>query len=267
MALCFVLGICTGRASLLGRNSGEKLDAGTPPPPSAATASPTSEAPPPLASNAGEEIRETELLDALPEAWRDDPRVGIARSLAELGGGPLEILDVVVNSMSDDEIASVLSSMTALGSEKLRRVRDPRAYAHRMAELGLAGLLSESEFDDPQLPDVHFSERRDFEIAEEENRRQFLPEGKIFANFEMGEYDGDEVLVKWTRVDDPKIMLFRHYEIRPDAEHNHVWLKPDAGWNPGRYRVAFYSADEVMRPLAVGHYQIASETTPSHQPR
>ncbi len=168
--------------------------------------------------------------------------------------------------MSDDEIASVLSSMTALGSEKLRRVRDPRAYAHRMAELGLAGLLSESEFDDPQLLDVHF---RNAGISKSQRRRiggSFCPRAR-FRQLRMGEYDGDEVLVKWTRVDDPKIMLFRHYEIRPDAEHNHVWLKPDAGWNPGRYRVAFYSADEVMRPLAVGHYQIASETTPSHQPR
>ena len=64
--------------------------------------------------------------------------------------------------------------------------------------------------------------------------------------------------MKWTRLDDPELVLFRPYPVTPGARYSEVWLRPDSNLRPGRYKVTFYSGDETMRPLASGLYSVPS---------
>ena len=88
-------------------------------------------------------------------------------------------------------------------------------------------------------------------------REQFNPdEPQIYAVFPTEDFEGDTVMIKWYRRDQPKILLLQRYSIVPGEPHGYVWFRPDGGWEPGQYEVNIYSGDEAMRPLAAGHYAV-----------
>ena len=60
----------------------------------------------------------------LPDAWESDPRLDLARKLAEWGGDPGETLEVIIDSMSDRELRVALTSLTNFNEEHLDGVRD-----------------------------------------------------------------------------------------------------------------------------------------------
>ena len=64
--------------------------------------------------------------------------------------------------------------------------------------------------------------------------------------------------MKWTRLDDPEVVLFRTFPIRPGARYSEIPLEADRALPPGRYKVAFYSADEAMEPVASGRYSVVA---------
>ncbi len=196
------------------------------------------------------------LRRARAEREQAIPRVDLLRLLARFSPDPKAMVGVVVDAMSEEELAASLASFTDISSEKITNSDEPRALAHRLAELAMEGFLDFSNQDAAGMENVSFSEGGTAEPLSTSEVGKFGGDGRIRATFPMGTYKGDEVFVKWTRLDDPKIMLFNHYPIRPSSAHNYVWLEPEDGWDAGEYQVNFYTADDTLTPLSWGRYQI-----------
>jgi hypothetical protein len=210
-------------------------------------------------TNATATARRRALLEAALGENEDHPQADLFRLLARFNGDPTEVIGVVVDAMTRKELIASVSSFTDISPEKLKNSADPKAFAQRLAQLAMEGLLHTGPeptqaasviFTDGLVPPV------DGEVPA--GVRKIIGDGPVLASFPMGSYENDEVFVKWTRVDDPKIMLFNHYPIRPEQDFNYVWLRPKEGWEPGEYQVNFYSADDTMTPLAEGRYVIDS---------
>ena len=204
----------------------------------------------------GSKAAQSEVLDALIDKAGDDPRADLIRTLARFSSDPARVLGVIIDTMSDRELTASISSLTDIAPEKVKESGDSKAYARRLAELAMEGLLQVQGTEGPILKNVTFSEEGAGAAEEPTRLTNFSGDGRILATFPMGDYGRDEVFVKWTRVDDPKIMLFNHYPIKSDAETNYVWMRPKEGWDPGEYRVDFYTADDSLTPIAGGWYVI-----------
>lgn len=217
--------------------------------------SPRGRAEPPVA----ETTPRRDLLEGVLEENEDHPQAELFRLLTRFSGDPTEVIGVIVDRMTREELVASVSSFTEISPEKFKQSADPRALAQRLAQLAMEGLLLTAP-EGGQVASVVFSNGR-IPPADDEapaGVRKIVGDGPVLASFPMGSYAKDEVFVKWTRVDDPKIMLFNHYPIRPEEDSNYVWLSPKEGWEPGEYQVNFYSADDGLTPLAEGRYVIDS---------
>ena len=63
-------------------------------------------------------------------------------------------------------------------------------------------------------------------------------------------------MVKWYRVDDPKVYIFDKYDISKDKNNNFVWLEKPSGWNEGLYGVEIYSMEDNLSLMAYGEYSV-----------
>ena len=200
-------------------------------------------------------------IKRLTEEWLEPSAKGdsaqeLVRTLSDWGGNPQAVIEGVIDSMSDDQISALLTSLTSLDRESLDDVYDVRAYANRMAELALGDLTGEPALRDPGLPPIYFSDSPDPQRAVDENLSEFENPGRLHAILPMDDYKGDEVFVKWTRVNDQEVMLFDRYPIQAKSDYNWVYLEPREGWPSGEYSVDFYSSDEEMQPVAGGDFQV-----------
>ena len=182
---------------------------------------------------------------------------------------PIEILDAVIDSLRDDEIIAALSTATQMDPEELRDVRDPRAMAQRMSAIAMEDLIDTGRVESDDLARVRFSKDgpRDSNDSQGDSAPQAPGEGgpsrfsgkdSIRATFSTADYADRRVFMKWSRVDEPEVVLFRPYPVTPGARTSEVALRHRSKLPPGRYKVAFYSGDETMRPLASGRYTVVS---------
>ena len=195
------------------------------------------------------EAKQRDLLETLLEQAEGDSQVDLVRLLGRFSRDPQEVAGVIIDAMSDAELVASLSSFTDISPEKLKSSSDPKALAHRLVDLAMESLVQLPNSGDSGAQGVYFSEAL-VEDPLQESSTRFTGDERILANFAMGDYRGKEIFVKWTRVDDPKIMLFNHYPIRAERDFNHVWLRPDEGWDPGEYQVNFYTADDSLAPTS-----------------
>jgi len=178
-------------------------------------------------------------------------------------GNPAAALGAVIDSLRDDEIIAALSTATHMDPEELRDVRDLRALAQRMSEVAMEDLIGGAADPGSDLDTVYFSEEALSGDPPSGDRapakpRTFSGKEPILATFPTADYPDERVFMKWTRLDDPELVLFRPYPVTPGARYSEVWLRPDSNLRPGRYKVTFYSGDETMRPLASGLYSVPS---------
>ena len=182
---------------------------------------------------------------------------------------PAAALGAVIDSLRDDEIIAALSTATHMDPEELRDVRDLRALAQRMSEVAIQDLVGNAESPTRGQNTVYFSKEAlagDPPAGDQApaKPRKFGAEEPILATFPTADYSEERVFMKWTRLDDPELLLFRAYPVAPGARYTEVWLRPESKMRPGRYKVAFYSGDEAMRPLASGHYSVPRPDEDTH---
>ena len=197
-----------------------------------------------------------QLAEQWMEAADAAPAQDLVRTFSDWGGDPQGVVENVIDSMSDEQLGSLLSSLTSLDQDELDDVYDIRRYANRMAELALGDLTGEAPLRDSGLQEVYFSDSPDAARAIEEAATEFENPKRLHAILPMENYQGDRVFVKWTRVDDQEVMLFDQYPIRAESDYNWVYLEPRSGWPSGEYSVDFYSSDEEMMPVGGGNYRI-----------
>jgi hypothetical protein len=181
--------------------------------------------------------------------------------LAQSGEDPREIFGTVIDALRDDEIIAALATITDMSAEEVRDVRDPRALAQRMSEIAVSDLLGSPGSRPPGLGEVYFSTESDpRDLGDGKKTGPFNGKETLFARFSRDDHRDDRVFMKWTRMKGPEIILFRRFPVSTNSEIAEIELRPNSPLPPGLYKVAFYSDDDRMRPLASGHYSVAPPT-------
>ena len=162
----------------------------------------------------------------------------------------------IISTMSDREIQSIVASAAHLSPEELDEVRDMRAFAMRLAEVAMEGIVEPGE-EANEARRVVFTTRPETVDPESVARDRFESnENRIYAVFPTDHYGQDAVMMKWYRRDRPQILLFERYPIQRGEAYGYVWLNRTEGWEPGEYQVDLYAADETMTRLARGRYTV-----------
>jgi len=201
-----------------------------------------------------------ELQGALFDSWMNSLMLAArARSLEsvieEMQAGdvePHELVRGVVSEMSESELELTIAMATDFSSEDLEDVEDVRAFATRLADIAMDGLIVDAS-DETGNAEVVFSPSTD---PAEARDRFSEDEGRIYAIFTTEGYDLPTVMLKWFRVDEPQLMLFRRFKIVVGRDAGWIWVDGEHEWDPGDYQVDIYSGDEEMTRLGVGRYVV-----------
>ncbi len=223
------------------------------PPPVPVPTAPTS----PTVAAAGSSVAEEALDRVLANTGLSDPRAALERYGFNWRGEVEPAVDFVIDQMSDDELMSVISSLTNLTESEVSSVRDLREFASRLSSVAFDGVFSEPEPSAPEVGAVTFSTRVTPENAAEQASENFeVGDDRIYAVFPSEGYRHDKVLAKWYRRDRPALLMLETHAIDPDDNLSYVWFKPDAGWEPGEYGVEFYTTDDDVEQIATGYYTV-----------
>jgi hypothetical protein len=214
----------------------------------------------PAASTAREQALEEALEGSkLTTLWLAARADSLEALLEGLRGGDLDhrrVVDHAIENLDEQELRSIVASAANLSPEELEEVQDLPAFAARLAEVAMEDMLEPGE-PVTGANRVVFTTTPETRDPEARARSRFAREqNRIYAAFPTADYEQDSVMIKWYRSDPPQILLFERYPIRRGEAHGFVWLQPTGGWEPGRYQVDIYAADEAVTRLAQGRYTI-----------
>jgi hypothetical protein len=243
MIAVLVLG-AAGLGFVLGRATAPMPEAG----PNASTASPTG---PTDAGTDGQRV----LAD--PESL--EGMRAMAEHAIEWGADPNALVSGAMDQMSDEQLITLVTSLTDYGREELEGVHDMRAFVSRLAAIAMDGTLAPSEDLPPGLAHVEFATEVGPDNSASNPTNHFRADAaRIYAVFASEELGGEEIFAKWVRVEDGEVLLFGRYQIEPGDDHSYVWMaRPDQSWVPGSYRVDFYTSDESLDLLASGSHTVS----------
>ena len=175
-------------------------------------------------------VAEQEDLQALPELV-----------MASLDQIPLEL------------IAPSIERYTLIPAEVMQSMPDQRAFVNRLAEVAMEGIVSEPEEEPrPVFGPVDFSRNAGYAPAQ---KVFYTTDLVVFAEFDSYSFEQTQVLVKWYRVGDGKVFLFKQMPIR-NNERNYVWINDNNGIEPGNYKVEIYEVSQEMPLLSSGRYRV-----------
>jgi len=192
----------------------------------------------------------------------DDESLEGMREMAERaidwGADPDALVQGAMGQLSDEQLIALVTSLTDFERDELEDVHDMRAFVTRLAEIAMDGTLAPAENLPPDLAHVQFTTDVGPDNSALGPSSHFGPDAeRIYAVFESDELGGHEVFAKWVRVEDGEVMLFGRYQIEPGDDYSYVWMgQPSAGWEPGSYRVDFFTSDEQLDLLASGSHTI-----------
>lgn len=208
------------------------------------------------------------LGELIGESWAENlelaGRIGtLERLLDELherGVAPSTLAKAAIARMSDEQIYLVLDRVSSIRRHHLAEIQDLRAFATRLAEIGLSGTLVDGDGQEaePGSGAIYFSSERYPEGSETIARTRFSSdERSIYATIDVGPREGEPILLKWIRVDDPQIIMLRRLKLYSgDREHLSFGMHRDIAREPGDYLVEVYSGDEALEPIARGSYAV-----------
>ncbi|MCP5040655.1 MAG: hypothetical protein GY944_06465 [bacterium] len=209
-----------------------------------------------------EEFVDSEHVDRLSTVGEIISNASVS-DILDWSRAPEDVSRRIINEMSDDELISTITSITKLQPEDLNEYSDLRDYANRLSHIAMSGVITpeiSAEFDGVEV-DVTFATDASSSHGAEDPSSVFTGDTrKIYAVIPNVGDQHNDVMVHWYRVDQPRNLLFDQYRVSPDNDYSYVWLKsPNGQWDQGEYRVEFFSADELLVPIASGTYSVAEE--------
>jgi len=163
----------------------------------------------------------------------------------------------IVEQMNTQQLRSAITSLTNITSSELDQVDNLQLYANRLADIAMDAIVSEPAPLVSGVNTVNFSTFFSPDTGAVNVASNFPADtNSIFASFPTSDYPGNKVIVKWSRTDDPNMLLFKRRTIVENMQENYVWLQMTYGWPAGQYRVQIYSADQNVALLAQGDYSI-----------
>ncbi len=256
--LGFAMGM--GALSLGGSAADESLPASQARPTRAAPAAVVARA-----STPGEACREDEaawdaVLDGVGAHLELAAQVArLESALAALRMGAIDgpsFVRAAVHAMPEDEIRAVLAATTRVDPARLAAIEDVQAYAIRVADIAMEGLLRDG-VEPSDVGDVIFSaaqegRRADWSTAESFDRG----EARLYAFFDTTGWKSGDVMVRWRHESTGEVLLLEEHRVRAGTSRGFVWTRPSRGWRPGSYRVDVYRSDESLGHLASGRYDV-----------
>jgi len=171
-------------------------------------------------------------------------------------GDPKQMLRRAISDLSGNELEFVLQTAVSLGSDEMNEINDLPGFANRLIDIASSGLVEPEEDAGGRSP-VYFTRTPERNNPAGVGRDVFKSsEHRVYAVFPRNGYNGPKVMVKWSRTDQPDILVFSRYSITPDQEFSWVWLEKNEGWDVGRYQVDIFSGDEAMTPIARGGFTV-----------
>lgn len=171
---------------------------------------------------------------------------------------PRQLAEAAISQLSEEQIRGALGSVMRLDPEEIDAIDDVPAYASRLAGLALEGVVEPDPLESGGASgEVVFAlelDRRDPESLALSSFGQDA--GRVYAVFDVGDYQGGKVMVKWYNSDTPELLLFRHYRLAPEEDFSWVWHGPEDGWATGRYRVDVFQGDESLERIASGEFDV-----------
>jgi hypothetical protein len=160
--------------------------------------------------------------------------------------------------MQEDEIYSLMGDLVSLDRVHLEGIEDVRAFATRLAEVALAGSFEPIDEDGfAQSGQVLFATERELDDPASVASTVFgIGEPIIHAMIPIGELRNEQTLLKWIRVEPPRIVAFRRLSLLSDQAYYSYGLRRSAALEPGRYRVEIYRVNDELTPIATGSYAI-----------
>lgn len=164
-----------------------------------------------------------------------------------------ELVMASIDQVPLELIAPSIERYTQIPSEVLQSMPDQRAFVNRLAEVAMDGIVSESDFQpEPVFGPVSFSRNAGYAAPQDVFTTTDLV---VFAEFDSYSFARSEVLVKWYREGDGKVVLFKQMPIRSN-DRNYVWINNADGIEPGKYKVEVYEISQEMPLLSTGRYRV-----------
>lgn len=150
------------------------------------------------------------------------------------------VLSMDDNILNDRQANQISKNILGLANNDIESINDPKKYLENLLEITLKNstLMEEAE------TRAYFSDSKEGIIDSYYSDGHFSPSTeKIYAAFDMSNYNETSVIAKWT---DPngEIIIFRKYTIDPFKNTNYVWVKKKL-WKTGSYRVNYYRTSDL----------------------
>ncbi|MEN8140137.1 MAG: hypothetical protein ABFR97_02835 [Thermodesulfobacteriota bacterium] len=168
-------------------------------------------------------------------------------------GGVAAALD----RLNDEELTDIITTYTKLAPHDYPPGVDTRDFAQRLGEIYYQNpaVPDDSELD---LSPVEFGKSVKVDNKLRDQQECFSQgTNRIYASFATGEdYASNSVMVKWSRLDSPEVLIYDKYAINRGTTENYVWLEIPNGWEPGVYKVQIFSLENNLNPLFTGSYTV-----------
>lgn len=182
-----------------------------------------------------------------------------------LAGDTLDIDELAmarnaIDHFNADELEVIIRSYTKLAPHDYPEGVDIHDFAKRLGELYYLDLLEggDTSFDAAEYAGlIDFNSLVQADNMSTEATDNFSSDTKrIYASFDTSNYTKGSVMVKWSRIDSPEVLIFDKYRVDRSMGSNYIWLEPPDGWENGTYQVNIYSLEDNLSPLATGVYGV-----------
>ncbi len=171
-----------------------------------------------------------------------------------------EMIRAAVEQLHDDELLDLVQTYTGLIPQDLPEDVPVVDFAERLGEIYYSDSFERAgnQLDDPILAShVEFDIHCDEDNRTVEARQGFAADNRrIYASFESSGYNEKNVMVKWSRVDSPEVLVYDKYPVNTGKGHNYVWLERPNDWESGYYQVEIFSLADNLSLMARGDYEV-----------
>lgn len=161
------------------------------------------------------------------------------------------------DNLADYEVVDFLKNYIHISDADIPKGVSAVDFAGRLGEIFTNGVDKPINNTGINIEPVEFDVATNSDFQAATPTQEFkTSDNKIYASFNTENYQEDKVMVKWYRVDDPKVYIFDKYDISNDKNNNFVWLEKPSGWNEGLYGVEIYSMEDNLSLMAYGEYSV-----------
>lgn len=161
-----------------------------------------------------------------------------------------------IDHFNEEELEVIIRSYTKLAPHDYPEGVDLHDFVKRMGELYYQDPLEGSETS-LDAGFIDFDSQIQTDNMTKVATDNFSADTKrIYASFDTSNYTKGSVMVKWSRIDSPEVLIFDKYRVNRSMDSNYIWLEPPDGWQNGKYQVSIYSLEDNLSPLATGVYGV-----------